>query len=172
MYGVHSFVGTECTSNTFKIDWMCNSFFLPLTTCRLVLHPGEKTPRNTTTRKVKVLFPQATHRNRRKHSGVYLPKTAFPPVLETNCSRCALSCCCCAEFGLVGTATFQGWQQEIMKPFDVEMIPKSKDVSMYGFITRYRKDVKMFSVLVILNHLFIAISLTCPLKTLCNLRIC
>ena len=29
-------------------------------------------------------------------------------VLETNCSRCALSCCCCAEFGLAGTATFQG----------------------------------------------------------------
>ncbi len=48
---------------------------------------------------------------------------------------------------------------------------ESKDVSMYGFITRYRKDVKMFSVLVIWNDLFIAISLTCPLKTLCNLRI-
>ena len=146
---VHSFVGTECTSNTFKIHWMCNSLFLPLTTCRLVLHPGEKRPRNTTTPKFKVLFLQ-THRNRRKHSGVYLP-FRLSTVLETNCSRCALSCCCCAEFGLVGTATFQGWQQEIMKPFDVEMIRRSKDVSMYGFITRYRKDVKMFSALVILK---------------------
>ena len=37
--------------------------FLPLTSCRLVLHPGEKTPRNTTTPKFKVLFLQTTHRN-------------------------------------------------------------------------------------------------------------